>query len=163
LTQGKETAAMSMLANRSDGNIQLKEEVILESGRKLARILQHQDRELITLQFADSHESVEVPSRAIALLVNILDVMATGKDAAVVTINEELTTSEAANLLNVSRPFLVKLLEDGVIPHRKIGTHRRILLEDALVYREQDNRSKEEILDQLVQDAQENEMGYGHS
>lgn len=56
-------------------------------------------------------------------------------------------------MLNVSRPFLIKLLEDGSIPHRKVGKHRRVRMEDVMSYRA--------VLDQLVAEAQEQDMGYG--
>ena len=73
----------------------------------------------------------------------------------------ELTTAQAADILNVSRPYVIKLLEEGKIPHRKTGTHRRIRLEDVLDYKAESKARKERAIDRLVADAQEQGgMGY---
>ena len=67
---------------------------------------------------------------------------------------------QAADILNVSRPFLIKLLEDGQIPYRKVGKHRRIRMEDVMNYKQAIDRERESVLDQLVANAQEQDMGY---
>ena len=68
---------------------------------------------------------------------------------------------QAAGILNVSRPFLIKLLDEGKIPYRKVGRHRRVLMEDVMAYKEAIDQRREAILDQLVADAQEQGgMGY---
>ncbi len=67
--------------------------------------------------------------------------------------NAELTSVEAADVLNVSRPFLIKLLEDNVLPHRKVGKHGRVRMEDVLAYRAKIGREREAVLDQLAKDA----------
>lgn len=67
---------------------------------------------------------------------------------------------QASDILNVSRPFLIKLLEDGQIPYRKVGKHRRIRMEDVMNYKQAIDRERESVLDQLVADAQEQGMGY---
>ncbi len=72
----------------------------------------------------------------------------------------ELTTVEAASILNVSRPYLIKLLDEKVIPHRLVGKHRRILIDDVMAYKERIDATREEVLAQLTADAQENDMGY---
>ena len=74
--------------------------------------------------------------------------------------NAELTTLQAADILNVSRLFLIKLLEDGQIPYIKVGKHQRIRMEDAMSYKQTADRERESVLDQLVADAQEQDMGY---
>jgi len=75
--------------------------------------------------------------------------------------NAELTTVQAAEILNVSRPFLIKLLEENAIPHRKVGKHRRIRMEDVMTYKARIEREREAVLDQLVSEAQAQDMGYG--
>jgi len=75
--------------------------------------------------------------------------------------NVELVTIQAADVLNVSRAFLIKLLEHGQIPHRKIGKHRRIRMEDVMSYKQTIDQQREAVLDQLVANTQEQEMGYG--
>ena len=72
----------------------------------------------------------------------------------------ELTTVQAADLLNVSRPYLIKLLDDKAIPHRKVGKHRRIRVDDVMAYKDAIDREREEILDQLTREAQEQGLGY---
>jgi excisionase family DNA binding protein len=72
----------------------------------------------------------------------------------------ELTTQEAADLLNVSLPFLVKLIKSGALPYRKVGKHRRIYLRDVLAYKEAIDRARHETLDELVAQAQELNLGY---
>ena len=72
----------------------------------------------------------------------------------------ELTTVQAADLLHVSRPFLIKLLEEGRIPYRKVGKHRRIRMEDVMNYKRAIDRERESVLDELATDAQEQGMGY---
>jgi excisionase family DNA binding protein len=66
---------------------------------------------------------------------------------------------QAAEVLSVSRPCLIKLLKEGAIPHRKVGKHRRIRMEDVVAYKERVDRDREAILDQLAAQAQELDMG----
>lgn len=93
-------------------------------------------------------------------LANALDQLAEGKAVDATTPNEELTTQQAANLLNVSRPYLVKLIEEQQIPHRKVGTHRRILLCDLMAYKNSVDSKRRRVLDELALQAQELNMGY---
>jgi excisionase family DNA binding protein len=77
-----------------------------------------------------------------------------------VPLKYELSTQEAAAILNVSRPFVVKELEAGHIPFRKVGTHRRILFEDLSAYQEKSRSASEQALRELAQEAQDLKMGY---
>jgi excisionase family DNA binding protein len=106
-----------------------------------------------------AHE-VQVPTSALRLLVDILAELADGNAVKVVPVHAELTTQEAADLLNVSRPHLVKLLEDGVLPFHRTGKHRRVRFADLMQYKEARDRTSEDAMAQLAGQAQELGMGY---
>lgn len=105
-------------------------------------------------------QPLELPAGAVALLMDILEAMAAGRGVTIIPESAELTTVEAAEILNVSRPFLIKLLEEGAIPYRKVGKHRRTRMEDVMAYKIRNDQEREAILDQLVTDAQAHDMGY---
>ena len=92
---------------------------------------------------------------AIKLLIEILRQTASGNALSIVPLRKELTTYEAAELLNVSRPFVIGMLEKGEIPFRKVGTHRRIPLSALLEYKDKTGAIRDEALDFLAAQAQE--------
>jgi len=98
---------------------------------------------------------VEVPTAALNLLVTILDQFASGNAVEVVPIHAELTTQEAANLLNVSRPYLIKLLEEGKLPFHYVGSHRRLFFEDVMAYKDESFRRSQEAMAEIVRLSQE--------
>ncbi|MBS0351425.1 MAG: helix-turn-helix domain-containing protein [Proteobacteria bacterium] len=107
-----------------------------------------------------SKESVTLPASALRLLVDILVQMAEGNAVSVIPIRAELTTQEAAELLNVSRPYMVTLAENGEIPYRKVGSHRRILAKDVLAYKVKIDEERLKTLAELSEQAQKLKMGY---
>lgn len=112
--------------------------------------------------FDDKNQAhqVELPTSALRLLVDILAELADGNAVKVVPIHAELTTQEAADLLNVSRPHLVKLLEDGVLPYHKTGKHRRVRFADLMQFKVQRDNESELAMQELANQAQELKMGY---
>ena len=129
--------------------------------RELAPIASYRTRRHVRL-CADgaTGPTVSVPRSAFDLFLEILGQMANGNAVTIVPVHAELTTQQAADLLNVSRPFLVSLLEKGALPYKKVGTHRRVRFADLAQYRrEQDQRSRE-ALDALTRQAQELGLGY---
>lgn len=98
---------------------------------------------------------IELPQASLRLIGQLLGLMSEGRPFALMPEKQELTTVEAANFLNVSRPFVVKEIDAGRIPHRMVGSHRRILLTDLLEYAKQIQASREAALDELSQLSQE--------
>ena len=100
---------------------------------------------------------VELPPAVLREIGKVLGLMSTGKAILMMPRDQELSTVEAANMLNVSRPFVIKEIEAGRLKHRKVGAHRRILLEDLIAYRDAMRKSQQEALDRLA--ALNHEMG----
>ena len=107
------------------------------------------------VQEGSETEIIELPAVAVHFLMEILRQMALGNAVTVLPIHAELTTQKAADLLNVSRPFLVKLIENGKIPHRKVGTHRRVLAKDVLAFQAENEAARKKTLDELASYDQE--------
>lgn len=112
--------------------------------------------------FDDNNEAhqIELPTSALRLLVDILAELAEGNAVKVVPVHAELTTQEAADLLNVSRPHLVRLLEDGELPFHKTGKHRRVRFVELMQYRQRRDRVSREAMAALAAQARELGMGY---
>jgi excisionase family DNA binding protein len=108
----------------------------------------------------DSSVHLELPAKAFKLLGVILANMAEGKSISLISGETELSTQQAADILQVSRPHLVKLLESGRIPFKKVGKHRRVLLEDLVKYMRVFQLEREKALQELADQAQELNMGY---
>jgi len=114
----------------------------------------------IVIEIQGNGESITIPTKALELLSDILTEMAGGKAVSLVSSDAELSTQQAADLLGTSRPHLVKLLEVGNIPFRKVGTHRRVLLEDVLEYKSQLKKQRKDNLKFLAEEAQSLGLGY---
>ena len=125
-----------------------------ESGRQLARCLSGSSPENFSqITILDGNgpcEPVIVPKEALRLFVDLLNHMAQGNIVTLFPIHAELTTQEAADLINVSRPFLVKLLETGEIAFTKTGKHRRIKFQDLMAYKNRIDALRDQALDELA-------------
>ncbi|MPR33547.1 excisionase family DNA-binding protein [Salmonirosea aquatica] len=115
---------------------------------------------VIQIQEGSKAFEIVIPDKAVELLAAILANMAEGKATSVVTTDAELSTQQAADLLGVSRPHVIKMLEKGIIPFKKVGSHRRLLLEDLLKYQADLKKKRNEKLEFLAQQAQELGLGY---
>ena len=107
----------------------------------------------------EAHQ-VELPTSALRLLVDVLSELAEGNAVKVVPIHAELTTQEAADMLNVSRPHLVKLLESGALAFHKAGKHRRIRFVDLMAFKTEQDRASAQAMEALAKQAQELQLGY---
>jgi excisionase family DNA binding protein len=123
-----------------------------ESARRLAgqAARANGSMELRVTDPAGMSETVTIPTAAFRLLVTILAEMANGNAVRLLPHHAELTTQEAAELLNVSRPYLVRLLDDGKMPFHRVGTHRRVLFKDVMTYRSERRRLRGAALDELT-------------
>jgi len=128
----------------------------VESSRLLAACVGQ--GESARLRLIDGCTDVTVPVSAIHMLVDILKKMAQGNAVSLVPIHAERTTQQAADLLNVSRPFLVKPLEAGEIPFHKVGRHRRIRFSDLMDYRDRIDQAGAAAADELAAQA----LGLGY-
>jgi excisionase family DNA binding protein len=108
----------------------------------------------------DSDTQIVVPSFVLSFLIEVLAQVANGNAVTVAPVHAELTTQQAADLLNVSRPFLIKLLEDRRIPYRRVGNRRKVLLTDLLDYKRKDDAHRRSIADELTREAQELGLDY---
>ncbi len=100
-----------------------------------------------------TQQPLPLPGSLVQVLRQILGFMSQGKGVAVTPVLRELTTQTAADLLGVSRPFLIELLNKEAIPFHLVGTHRRIYLEDLLRYREHRDGQRKQILNRMAREA----------
>lgn len=131
-----------------------------ESSRLLAgRELVAQGAVRLRLDEQDDLE-LSVPASAMRLLMQVLTAMSQGKSVTLIPSPTELTTQQAADLLDVSRPYVVKLLEEGRIPCRTVGRYRKVRFDDLMAYKRKDDEARLKVLDQLTAEAQELGLGY---
>lgn len=115
----------------------------------------HTDRVIRLVVADDPEETLLVPRGAVELLARVLAHMAAGEGVSVVPARAELTTQQAAELLNVSRPFLIGLLDAGEVEYRRVGKHRRIKARSLMDYMSRDDRQRREAADELTRLNQE--------
>lgn len=119
------------------------------------------DRVQLSLRGSNGEsDDLVLPGHVLQILLDVLSEMSKGNAISLIPHHQEVSTQEAANLLNVSRPFLVGLLEKDEIPFRKVGAHRRVLLKDVLAYRDKTANLRTQALDELAALSQEENMGY---
>lgn len=118
------------------------------------------DSARFVLQDRETRTDIEIDETVFDLIRQLLITVASNRAVSLVPVDHEMTTHQAARFLNVSRPFLIKLLDEGNIPHRKVGTHRRVRLEDLLTYRDKTASSAEKAKEELAKISQELDMGY---
>jgi excisionase family DNA binding protein len=131
-----------------------------ESSRRLARYTKQSTPLSVTPEGGKASDAVVLPASAVKLLVRLLSEMAAGNAVTLIPVHAELTTQQAADLLGVSRPFVIKQIEDGKLPHRRIGTHRRVMFKDLMDFKRRIDADRSKALDQLAAEAQKLNLGY---
>jgi len=119
-------------------------------------------RRLVHVRSEDPDREVDVvlPARIFDALLELLRHTAEGNAVTLVPVHAELTTQQAADLLNVSRPHLVKLLEEGAIPFHRTGRHRRVLAKDLFAFRDRRREESREAFEELAAISQDHDLGY---
>jgi excisionase family DNA binding protein len=128
--------------------------------KETSRILASQIAESGPLEFrlmGNSGETVGLPAAAVRVLMRVLEEMAQGNAITIIPVHAELTTQEAADLLDISRPSLIQLLDEGKIDFRKVGTHRRVRFQSLLAYKRKADADRRAALAELA--AYDQELG----
>jgi excisionase family DNA binding protein len=100
-----------------------------------------------------SGERIELPEKVFEVLRTAVKFMSHGQAVTLVPENKVVTTQHAADILGMSRPFFVKLLDSGAMPHHRVGNQRRVYLRDVLAYGRKRDRERLASLDRLARDA----------
>ena len=151
--------------------LERKKEVVRMSGqeKEMARVAQrcimealdHSRAAAITLTTDKGDQpTIELPPQALRFIGELLGSLSEGQPVVLMPSKRELTTVEAAHFLNVSRPFVVKEISEGRLPHRMVGTHRRILVEDLLTYARTMRDQQAQALERMAENARELGLDY---
>lgn len=151
------TIALAELISPSEDDSRLAQ---ASAPRLAAHVSGEQELTIQIVEDGAPPEVVAIPPGAARLLVEILSEMAEGNAVTLLPVRGELTTQQAADLLNVSRPYLISLLEKGEIPCRKVGKHRRVPVRELLEFKRVTDARRHAALDELVAEAQDLGLGY---
>lgn len=124
-----------------------------------SRALARSSKDTLTVRL-ESGEELLLPKAVTQLLSHLLTEMGQGNAVTMIPIHAELTTQEAADFLNVSRPYLVRLLKEQKIPHHMVGTHRRVRFADLMAYKAEFDEQRRSTMDELAAQSQSLGMGY---
>lgn len=128
-----------------------------ETARQLAAHAKNGALKIRIMEHGHEGATLELPAAAVGLLVDLLSEMSRGNAVTLIPYHAELTTQQAADLLNVSRPFVVELCDKGELPYFRLGTHRKIRFTDLMAFKRKSLRESREVLDELA--ALHQEMG----
>jgi len=136
-------------------------EMVRAAQRCIMEALDHSRAAMIVLKTTKGeHPEVQLPPAALKLIGQVLGLMSKGEVITLVPEKRELTTVEAAVFLNVSRPFVIKEIEEGRLPHRMVGTHRRVALTDLMAYAQRMNQNRTAALERMADNARELGLDY---
>lgn len=126
------------------------QELAITSYDALAATLKQLKDENPEIEIEETKELIKVPLNALKLLAQVLKAMSEGNPISIVPVAAEMTTQAAADIIGCSRPHLVKLLEEGVIPFSKVGRHRRVRIEDVVAYKKQMKEKQRQALIEMM-------------
>lgn len=126
--------------------------------QKLQRQFKTRKAATTIVSIGKNGNSMSVPTKAVSFFYEIVDSMAYGKSVTVLTSDLLISTQQAADILHFSRPYVVRLLEEGKIPFQKVGTHRRMKLADVVAYEKEFKKLQDRALDLLTAEAQKLNM-----
>lgn len=129
--------------------------VTSETALLAAQVLAHLGDNPMAIGAAGSADNLTLPPHIAEMIRQVLESLAAGRNVAVSERREELTPNEAAEFLNVSRPYVVKLLDEGVLPFREVGTHKRIPFADLAAYKHEQRARSRVAMTELVRLSQE--------
>jgi excisionase family DNA binding protein len=129
-----------------------------EASRQFARLLPDDQQPLRLVTRDNQHEMISIPPGAVRLFMDVLTQLGQGRGVTILPEKVELTTQDVADYLNVSRPYVVKLIDSGKLPARMVGTRRRVALADLVKFDEADRKSRRAALDEIARLDQELEL-----
>jgi excisionase family DNA binding protein len=145
-----------MLEHNSSYKSILPKQLELQSIKQLESILQARGNTAKLI--GPNEEQIPIPESVYQVLRQVVHAFVLGQSISIMPQQQEMTTQESADFLNVSRPYLIKLLEQGNIPYIKVGSHRRVRFEDLKNYKQLRDAERSRLLDQLAQESQD--MGF---
>ena len=128
-----------------------------ETSRVLAARVQTADPLQLRMLDDPTAGTVRLPATAVRMLIHILEEMARGNAMTLIPVHAELTTQQAAGMLNISRPSLIQLLDEGKIEYRRVGTHRRVRFEALMAHKRRADAERRAVLAELA--AYDQELG----
>jgi excisionase family DNA binding protein len=145
-----------MLAHRENGLEPVTETEAAIARKAAERLHSFAERQRdITIHIEGSQIAVPLPARAVELMVTVLSAMANGQPISIIPQQQELSTQQAADFLNVSRPFVVKLIDEGKLPARKVNRHRRIKFTDLVAFEKVSQTDRMEALAEMAREARQ--------
>ncbi len=145
---------MSRLKDQEQSSLDTRE---IRLAQDSARLLQGSMRHSLKIQI--NEQVIDLPASMTSIVGSCLEIMAEGNSVAVLPIDKEIGTQEAADLLGVSRPYLVKLLDSNAVPSRKVGVQRRVKVADILSYQQREKEARRQVLAELAAEGQRLELG----
>lgn len=142
-----------ILGNSASVESVVAQEKEAQTFKEVERILQTEGSKVKLL--GANGEQIDIPESLHQVLHHVVQAFVKGRIISIIPENCEMTTQQAADFLNVSRPYLIKLLEQGEIPHIKVGTHRRVPFQDLMKYKEQRDSKRRQALQELIEMSEE--------